>query len=327
MRADRLITLLMLLQTRGKMSAESLASELEVSVRTIYRDLAALSASGVPVYAERGPGGGCALIEEYRTNLTGLRPEEARALFMLSIPAPLDQLGVGQELRGALLKLSAALPDSRRKEQVRSRQRIHLDASWWGQAGEPVPHLQSIQQALWNDKTLDICYLSEFGTRIEHIIAPYGLVAKANVWYLVGAKEGHVRVFRVSRISEAGIRAESFERPENFDLQDFWQRWCDEVEHNRPVYSVRVRVSPQLFQILERYFDRKSIHPEAGPSSQAASWPELTLDFDSFEAAREKILSLGRAIEVLEPLPLRESVIDFARQILGHYEGEKSNNA
>jgi predicted DNA-binding transcriptional regulator YafY len=138
MRADRLISLLMLLQTRGTLTARELASELEVTERTIYRDVTALSASGVPVYTERGPGGGVALVENYRTNLTGLNPAEVRALFMLSIPAALDQLGVGDELRTALLKLSAAIPNSRRADETSARQRIHLDATGWFQAARSL---------------------------------------------------------------------------------------------------------------------------------------------------------------------------------------------
>src|SRR5512147_2861952 len=152
MRADRLLSLLMLLQARGRMTAQELARELEVSERTIYRDINALSASGVPVYAESGPGGGCALLDSYRTNLTGLTADEARALFMLSIPAPLDQLGVGQELRAALLKLSAALPSSRRPDEERARQRIHIDSLAWFQGEDPVPHLHTLQQAVWQDR-------------------------------------------------------------------------------------------------------------------------------------------------------------------------------
>ena len=154
MRADRLLSLLMLVQTRGKMTVKKLADELEVSERTIYRDITALSATGIPVYASRGPGGGVRLIEEYRTTLTGLTPDETRALFMLSIPAPLTQLGLGEKFRGALLKLSAALPDALRTDESRTRQRIHLDSSWWFQSEQQVPCLQTIQQALFQDRRL-----------------------------------------------------------------------------------------------------------------------------------------------------------------------------
>ena len=189
MRADRLLSILMILQTRGKVTALALAEELEVSERTIYRDVEALSGAGVPLYAERGPGGGIALLEEYRTNLTGLNSDEARALFMLSIPSPLLQLGVGPDLTAAMFKLSAALPESRRREQQAARQRIHLDAAWWGQSGLPGPHLGVVQQAVWQDRRLRIVTRTLFGAEIELNVDPLGLVAKASEWYLVARRE------------------------------------------------------------------------------------------------------------------------------------------
>ena len=148
MRADRLLSILIMLQSRGKLTAQVLAKELEVSERTIYRDMDALSAAGVPVYCERGPGGGCALLESYRTNLTGLNRAEVRALFMLSIPAPLQQLGVDQDLRAALLKLSAAVPEFLQPEGSRARARVHLDSSAWFQSDQPTPHLGTIRARL-----------------------------------------------------------------------------------------------------------------------------------------------------------------------------------
>src|SRR5512140_768212 len=186
MRADRLLSLLILLQARGQMSAKDLADELEVSERTIYRDITALSAAGVPVYASRGPGGGVRLIEEYRTTLTGLTPDETRALFMMNIPAPLMQLGVGEKFKGALLKLSASLPETRREEEARTRKRILLDSSWWFQSEQEVPCLQIIQQALFQDRRLRIKVRWDFfHTEFEQAAEPFGLVAKANIWYLV----------------------------------------------------------------------------------------------------------------------------------------------
>src|SRR5574339_706559 len=162
MRADRLLSLLMLIQSRGQISARDLADELEVSERTIYRDITALSSSGVPIYASRGPGGGVRLIEEYRTTLTGLTPDETRALFTMGIPAPLAQLGLDEKFKGALLKLSASLPDTRRAEEERPRQRILLDSSWWFQSQQDVPCLKSIQQALFQDQRLRIKVRWEF---------------------------------------------------------------------------------------------------------------------------------------------------------------------
>lgn len=316
MRADRLLSLLMLLQTRGAQTARALAAELEVTERTIYRDVTALSAAGIPVYTERGPGGGIALVDDYRTNLTGLNPAEVRALFMLSIPAPLDQLGVGEELRMALLKLSAALPTSRRAEEATARQKIHLDAAWWFQSEEPTPHLKTIQAALWSNRKLDLTYRSDFGANIEMVIAPYGLVAKASVWYLVGARDDHLRVLRISRIQQASPRAESFEPPPAFDLPGFWKSWCDEFESSRPQIPVTLRVSPALAQILSENRPETLLSP---PKIAPDGWQTLTLTFESIESARTRLLGYGGAVEVLEPLALRRSVQDFAAQTLSRY--------
>src|SRR5512141_472415 len=227
MRADRLLSLLMLLQTRGQISAKDLADKLEVSERTIYRDVTALSASGVPVYASHGPGGGVRLIEEYRTTLTGLTPDETRALFMMNIPAPLVQLGMDEKFKGALLKLSASLPETHRADEERTRQRILLDSSWWFQSEQDVPCLQTIQQALWQDRRLRIKVRWEFfNTEFEQEAEPYGLVAKANIWFLVYGRGGTPHVTRVSQIVEAEGTPEVFSRPLEFQLEAFWESWC-----------------------------------------------------------------------------------------------------
>jgi len=312
MRADRLISLLMLLQTRGRMTAAELGVELEVSERTIYRDLEALSLSGVPVYAERGPGGGCALLDSYRSNLTGLTQTEVRALLMLSIPSPLADLGLGRELKAALLKLSAA----HRTSQEPIQQRLYLDWSPWFQSREPVPHLQAIYQAVWQDQKICLVYQTERGGRVERAVDPYGLVAKGGVWYLVAAREGQPRAYPLSAIAEIRPLAESFARPAGFDLEAFWRDWCGGVEANRPAYPVTARVAPGLLPYLAY-----SLGPgirgqiETGVGIDAEGWQTLVLPFETFEAARERILGFGRAVEVLEPLPLRLSVIDFARGI------------
>lgn len=330
MRADRLLSILMLLQSRGRMTAGELACELEVSERTIYRDLDALSAAGVPVYAERGPGGGCALLDSYRTTLTGLTQEEVRALFMLSIPAPLAELGVDQELKMALLKLSAALPATRRQDEERARQRIHLDSSGWFETRESVPHLQTLQRAVWEDRKLHLTYRLRFGAQAEWLVEPYGLVAKANVWHLVCAREGHLRVYRVSQVLEASISDESFERPDDFDLAAFWQGWCAEVEENRPYYPVIVRVAQDLAPWLPQYFGepireevaRAQSTPVQGVetgSPDTAGWLTVTLLFESLHEARERLLGFGGAVEVVAPVALRLGVVDFARQIISRY--------
>ena len=320
MRADRLLSILLLLQARGRMTAQDLAEKLEVSVRTIYRDMDALSAAGVPVYAARGPGGGCALIDSYRTTLTGLTKEEVRALFMLDIPAPLAELGVDQELRSALLKLSASLPANRRQDEERVSQRIHLDPAGWFEIREPVPLLSTIRQALWDDRRLRLTYRLPFETQVERHVDPYGLVAKATVWYLVCSQDEHIRVLRVSEILEASLAGELFARPAGFDLVGFWQAWCAETEANHPLYPVTVRIAPELTPCLRHYFGDLIREPsgKAG-SADADGWTTLTLPFDTLEDARQRILGCGGAIEVLEPAALRRSILDFAQQAAALY--------
>lgn len=319
MRADRLLSLLMLLQSRGKTTAEVLAAELEVSVRTIYRDVEALSMAGVPVYAERGPGGGVALIDSYRTNLTGLNKDEVRALFILSIPAPLDQLGVTGELKAALRKLSAALPAANRHDEIFIRQRIHLDAVWWFQQQEAVPYLQTLQKAVWEDRKLWLKYRSRFDTEVERLVDPYGLVAKSGIWYVVCARDDLMRVYRVSRIQDVQLTDAHFQRPGNFDLATFWREWCTRFEESRPTYPVIARVAPGLVPHLPSIFGAALRETIAQTTPDAEGWLTLELPFETLEAARERILGFGNAIEIVEPEALRCSVLDFAEQIVTLY--------
>ncbi len=321
MRADRLLSLLMLIQSRGQMTAQELADELEVSERTIYRDVTALSAAGVPVYASRGPGGGVRLIEEYRTTLTGLTPDETRALFMMSIPAPLMQLGMGEKFKGALLKLSASLPERHRLDESRTRQRILLDSSWWFQTEQQVPCLQTIQQALWQDRCLRIKVRWDFfNTEFEQDAEPYGLVAKANIWYLVYGCGGTPKVTRVSQIVEAEMTPEGFTRPPEFRLEAFWQEWCREYE-SQPPFCARVRVAPEALSMLAEYVgERARVQLNKSACPDQDGWVTLDLPFDSFVTARTRLLGLGCAVEVLEPESLRKSLIDFAEQIVGFYK-------
>ena len=317
MRADRLLSMLMLLQTRGRMTAQELAGELEVTERTIYRDVLALSTSGVPVYAERGPGGGISLLEDYRTNLTGLTADEARALFMMSIPEPLEKLGVGRELRAALLKLTAALPGRGRSEEERSRQRIYLDSVPWHQADQPLPFLSTIQQALWGDERLWLKYRSEFNAEIEVLLEPYGLVAKASVWYLVGRRDAGLRVIPVEQVLEARLSGEKFERPGDFRLGEFWKLWCERIEAGHLSFSATLRLAPELLRQLPREWKELRRGQLADTTaSEAEGWVRVSMPFSSFFEARRMLLSFGRAAQVLEPEQLRLSVLDYAQQIV-----------
>ena len=320
MRADRLLSLLLLLQARGRMTARQLADELEVSERTIYRDIDALSISGVPVYGDRGPDGGYALVESYRTTLTGLSAPEVRALFMLSIPSPLDELGVSGELRSAMLKLVAALPATSREDEAWVRERIYLDATWWGQ-DEPVPHLQVLHRAIWQDELVRITYRHPFIAPVgmEQTVAPYGLVAKGGVWYLVCEGNGRIRAHRVSTLVDASLTGERFARPPGFDLRAFWEAWCT-AESPPPSYRVRVRVSPGLAFALPWYLGDRTRAALAEAPRDAEGWSVLELSFESFEDARARLLSFGGGAVVLEPEELRLSVLDFARQTIARYQ-------
>jgi predicted DNA-binding transcriptional regulator YafY len=323
MRADRLLSLLMLLQARGRMTAPKLARELEVSERTIYRDIDALSAAGAPVYGEAGPGGGFALLDSYRTDLTGLTEGEVRALFMLSIPQPLADLGVGPELAAALRKLAAALPGSRRADEERVRQRFHLDAAAADQVEEAAPHLATVHRAVWEDRRLRLAYrVGPLAVHIEQTVDPFGLAAQAGVWHLVYAVKGALRVQRVASLLDARLTDETFARPADFDLAAFWRGWRAAQDVSRASYVITVRVAPHFVAELPSYFGdgvRQQI-TAAGPPD-AEGWLTLELAFESLEAARARILGFGRAVEALAPYALRRSIQDYAEQIVALYAG------
>jgi predicted DNA-binding transcriptional regulator YafY len=321
MRADRLLSLIMLLQARGRMPARLLAEELEVSERTVYRDVDALSAAGVPIYGEPGREGGFALLDSYRTSLTGLTEGEALALFMLSIPEPLEKLGLSADLKQALLKLSASLPSTRRAIEESTRLRFHLDSSWWGQAEEPAPHLPTIYQAVRQDRRLNIRYQPIVHVEIEKTVDPYGLVAKAGAWYLVSASSGRIHIQPMSELVEVRLCDETFSRPEGFDVGLYWRKWRGAAALERSRYAVTVRVSKRFVPFMPRYFGEgiKSRLQQAAPADDDG-WITLELHFESLEAARDRLLSFGRAVEVLAPRPLRLSLRDHAQQILSLYE-------
>ena len=250
MRADRLLSLMMLLQNRRQMTAEELANELEVSKRTIYRDIDALSVAGVPVYANGGPGGGYALLDNYRTTLTGLKKNEIRALFMLTIPGPISDLGVSQQLKAAVLKLTSSYAGDHSEHANYLRQRLHLDAASWFQTDDPVPHLKTVQEAVWQDFQLVLSYRRSNGEVSERTISPYGLVAKASIWYLVAAAEQGMRVYRVSRIEAVQTTQKHFTRPRDFDLAEFWAGWVTSYKASLPKYPVTLRIGPDLVPVL-----------------------------------------------------------------------------
>ena len=325
MRADRLISMLLILQARGKVTARDLASELEISERTVYRDVTALSISGVPVYSERGPGGGIRLVEQYRSNLTGLTREEVRALYMIGIPQPLAQLGFGPELRGAMLKLAASLPSSLKSDEALARQRIYIDPEPWDRYRRPVmmPYLQTIQQAVWQGCILDIRYELFAGPQIDSldvVLHPYGLVARGGEWYLVAWQEDHIAVLPVDRVIAAQIQDKSFQTPPDFNLESFWKQWCLGQAGYQHAFSVRMRIHPDLLPKLPgqiRHAIRAADPEHEQQDVQGRVMYEIR--FGSLEEARTRLLRLGGAVEVVEPIALRYSLKDYAEQIIAVY--------
>lgn len=321
MRADRLITLIILLQSHGRMKARDLARELEVSERTIHRDIDALSSAGIPVYGESGPDGGFALLENYHTRLTGMTDEELRILFMLRIPEALNELGISQELKNVLLKISASLPHARRSVEDEVRLRFFLDWSVQKKHSEPIPYLQTVYQAVRQNRCLHITYQPMFNVTIEQVVDPYGLVAKGSDWYLVSSVNRKIDVHRISDLLEAHISPQSFNRPPDFDVAVFWKNWCEKKAKDSEVYQVKIRIFPRMAPFIMHFFGRqnqsKTIMSEDGDII-------LELMFDSLDSARNRLLPLGSGVEVLEPEALRYSICDYAHQIAGVYDAANS---
>jgi predicted DNA-binding transcriptional regulator YafY len=322
MRADRLLSILMLLQTRGRTTAADLASELEVSTRTIYRDVDALSAAGIPVYVQRGPGGGIDLLEAYRTDLTGLSDSELQAMFMLAIPAALVELGVEDELRTGMQKLIASLSGQRQVHARHIQERVHLDSSpWHGARSQSSPILHTLHHALMEDRQVRLRVRLPFETQIDLIAEPYALVAKQGSWHLVFRREGRIRVISVSKVLQATLRDVAFKRSESFNLLEFWKTWCRDRASARRFFLARLRVSPQLLPYLLRGgASYEVISLEESGKSGNHTWNEVILGFEDFYQARTQLLGFGGACQVLEPAALRLSVADFAGQIVKRYE-------
>ncbi len=315
MRADRLIAMLMLLQARGRMTAQALAAELEVTERTIYRDVEALSMTGVPVYCASGPGGGIELIDHYRTNLTGLTEGEVRALFAISVPEASAALGLDDDLRAALRKLAAALPTVR---QVRDHLQadVYIDAEGWSQSeGEPAPHLLLLHQAVRKRLCVIISYRRFSGAEVAATIAPLGLVAKAGAWYVIFQRAGRIWAQPVADLVDTHLTEQSFTPPADFDLHDWWQTWRRIAAAQRTLYTTTVRASPAVQRVLPRYFGDAVRARLAQSAHDADNWVTLTLTFVTLDAARAALLAFGGGIEVLTPEPLRRSLLDYAEQI------------
>jgi predicted DNA-binding transcriptional regulator YafY len=318
MRADRLLSLLLLLQNSGRITAAELAERLEVSERTIYRDLDALSAAGVPVYAERGRNGGCVLREGYRTDLTGLNEAEVVSLFAGTTARALDALGLSAGLQRAMTKLEAALPATRRADAVRVRARVHVDATAWFGAQEPTPHLRTLHTAVFTDRMVQLDYRHGDGRAGTRRVAPLGLVAKGGIWYLVASTGGDLRVFRVSRIRRVRFVRGRVTRPPRFDLAAFWRDWSQKFIASIPQYRATVRVKRAILPVLPQVFGEQ-VRPLIEAVPRAAGTVHLDLTFDSLAAACGKLLGLGADAEVVQPPELRHALQQMAASVTRRY--------
>jgi predicted DNA-binding transcriptional regulator YafY len=312
MRADRLLSIMLILQAQGKTTTHALSEMLEVSRRTILRDIAALSIAGVPVHAEAGHGGGVSLDEHYRISLTGLKEAEVRALFVSSTPGPLGDIGLGQAAERTLLKLFAALPSLHRLEAARIQQRIHLDPAWWWHKSEPLPWLDMLKAAVFDSMRVKVRYERGDGEVSERILEPYSLVAKASVWYLVARRDDALRTYRVSRFLAVERLDTQFERDEAFDLAEYWQTQTREFVASIPDFPFTLRLAATKLTFLKLYASERYTIRDTSPDGT-----HLLIDvlFSSLEEARMLVLGLGTDAEIIAPDALREAVILQAQEI------------
>jgi predicted DNA-binding transcriptional regulator YafY len=309
-RASRIVQLLLLLQTKGRLTAAQLAAELEVSVRTVYRDVDALHAAGVPLYGEAGHAGGYQLIEGYRTRLTGLTENEADSLFLTGLPGPAQELGLGAEVAAAWLKLTASLPPELRDRATRIQQRFHLDAPGWYAEPDDTPALAAAADAVWRERKVHIHYHRwRAPTEVTRTVDPYGLVLKAGRWYLVAASK-RISTYRVAQVRELTVLDEDFQRPPDFDLAAYWQSYLADFDARRHIDTATVRISPDL---LERLVDavEPSFHravEETASTPDDHGWVTAVVPIEKPDHAHRLFLGFGADVEVLAPATLRERI-------------------
>ncbi|MDF2724920.1 MAG: transcriptional regulator [Paenibacillus sp.] len=319
MRADRLLSILMLLQNERQLTTRQLADRLEVSERTVHRDMEALGAAGVPVYSVLGSQGGWRLSEGYRTGLTGLHAPELIALLATGSEQLLRDLGKQQLFDQAYRKVVAAAPASVRRDAEFARERIHIDGAGWHD--EPIDRsvcLPTIQEAIWSERKLAIAY--ERGEElVQRLTHPLGLVAKRSTWYMVAETDGDIRTYRVSRIRSAVIGTDSFQRPEAFRLAAYWQQSTEQFTADLPKYAATIGIKRQQLKRLrqERYVKVVAVLSES--TAESPDWLELDVQFNTLESACSICLSYGAELVVRQPEELRDRVNKQAVEITRLY--------
>ncbi len=332
MRASRLLSILMLLQTRGRMSAPALAAQLEVAPRTILRDMDQLSAAGVPVWSDRGRDGGFQLREGWSTDLTGLTLDEAQALLLAGLPAAATELGLGSASASARLKMLTAVPSALRENALRVGSRLHMDPVDWYRAAKPPAHLQAVAHAVWHQRVVSVRYESWQATK-DRVLKPLGLVLKAGVWYLVALPDTGTepRTYRVSNIQSLSVLTGSFRTPRGFNLAGFWQASTArfEAEIYRGTATLRVtRTGMQRLCALSAAVSeaaQASAQPDLNETtslpteSPHASWLQVQVPIETVDHAAHQLLSVGADLEVIAPPALRERMRALLQDAAGLY--------
>ncbi len=322
MRASRLLSILMLLQTRGRMSAPVLAEELEVSQRTILRDIDHLSAAGVPIWSDRGRDGGFQLREGWSTNLTGLTEDEAQALFLAGLPTAAAELGLGSASASARLKMLASLPEALRDNAEQVNSRLHFDPIDWFRAAVPTDHLQAIAHCVWNQRIAAMRYESWKGEKTR-TIKPLGLILKAGIWYAAALADEsrEPRIYRLSNILQLAITETKFRRPKKFDLAEFWkqstQRFETEIYRDEATLLVTPRGMKRLLELSAAVGEAAKLSAVA--DSANAGWTKVVVPIESVDFAVGQILGMGTDVQVLEPPILRDRIKDLIDTVRKFY--------
>lgn len=324
MRADRLISILLLLQNKSKLTTRELALELEVTERTIHRDMEALSAAGIPVVAERGKAGGWRLLKQYRTNLTGLKADEIKSLLISPSFQLLTDLGLTKDWYEARQKILASIPSSLQQNANDIWNRIHVDTSAWRQSTEKMESFKVLQQAIWEDRILQIKYERADGECVERVVNPLGLVAKGSTWYLIALSNGKIRNYRASRMRSALLMSETFTRPNDFDLAQYWNNSTQEFIKSLPKYLADVEVSPSIVHRIK--FSGRFVQIVKIDSPLENGWIPIKLCFDTEQEAQLYILGFGNQIKTLRPNTLKQNIYDMARAVIDFYEHENQKN-
>lgn len=331
MKASRLLSILMLLQSHPRMTAASLARELEVSERTILRDIDQLSAAGVPLWAERGRQGGFRLRPGWSTQLTGMTEPESQALLLAGLPGPATELGLGKAAVSARLKLVASVPAPLRESAARVAERLHIDPVDWYRTPDAPAWLREVAEAVWQAARIRVRYAS-WRTTAWRELEPLGLVLKAGAWYVAAREAGQdeVRTYRLASMQELGRGRGSFRRPRDFDLARYWRESSERFEAECRPLQARVLVSPRALGWLVHARSPFVALPAAtgrGSARKRVGWQAVQLALESLEHGARHLLGFGGEAEVLEPPALRERVAAMAGQIQRDHAAPKAASA